>query len=340
MRSKLWRVTVVFGLFALVASVAAGWQSAAAQEKTKVSLRLKWLPQAQFAGYYVAQAKGYYAAEGLEVTINPGGPNVIAENLVASGSDDFGHGGGLETLLTGRDKGLPIVGLAVLFQKTPFAFVAKKGAGIAKFEDVRGKKVSTWYTGSQFILRAMLRSRGIGPGEVTEVPQGVSMTPFINGDVDVATVTFYNELQTLYEQGLKDLVLFDPADFGVVVPREILIASEKTIRERPGVVQKFLRASLRGWKDALVNQAEAIDILMKLHPTLKRPHQEAMLREVAKLMTWGPGGARGIGVVDRGALEYSHKFLLENKQLGRPVSLDQAVDTKFWEETPSADKKL
>ncbi len=340
MRSRLFRIAVAAALLAAVAGLPAGAGPTAAQEKTRVSLRLKWLPQAQFAGYYVAQARGYYAAEGLEVAIHPGGPNIVAENLVASGSDDFGHGGGVETLLTGRDKGLPIVGLAVLFQKTPFAFVARKGSGIAKFEDVRGKKISTWYTGSQFILRAMLRARGIEPGEVTEVPQGVSMTPFINGDVDVATVTFYNELQTLYEQGVKDLVLFDPADFGVVVPREILVASEKTVRERPAVVQKFLRASLRGWKDALAHQAEAIDILLKLHPSLKRPHQEAMLREVARLMTWGPGTTRGLGVIDRGALEYSHRFLLENRQLGRPVALDQAVNTRFWEEVPAADRKL
>lgn len=328
-------------LAAVVGSVAGLLHAPAhAQEKTKVSLRLKWLPQAQFIGYYVAQAKGYYAAENLDVTINPGGPNIIAENLVASGSEDFGHGGGFETLLTGRDKGLPIVGIGVLFQKTPFAFVAKKEAGIAKFEDLRGKKVSTWYTGAQFILRAMLLSRGIGLNEVTEVPQGVSMTPFINGDVNVATVTFYSELQTLYQQGLKDLVLFDPADFGIVIPREIIITSEKTLKERPAVVQRFLRATLKGWKDALANQPEALEILMRLHPNLNRAHQEVMLREVAKLVLWGPGRNRGIGAIDRGALEYANRFLLENKQLTKPVNLDQAVDLRFWEQVPATDKKL
>lgn len=311
-----------------------------AQDKTKVSLRLKWLPQAQFAGYYVAQAKGYYGAEGIDLTINPGGPNIVAENLVASGSDTFGHGGGFESLLAGRDKGLPIVGFAVLFQKTSFGYVAKRESGITKLEDFRGKRISTWYTGAQFILRAMLQSRGIGLNEITEIPQAVTMTPFINGEVDVATVTWYNELQTLYSQGVKDLVIFDPSEFGVVVPREIVIATEETIRKQPALVQAFLRASLRGWKDAITHQSEAIDILMKVQPQLNRAHQEAMLREVAKLILWGPGGARGIGVIDRPTLEYTQKFLLEHKQLKALVNLEQAVNTKFWEEVPASAKKL
>jgi NitT/TauT family transport system substrate-binding protein len=339
MRRSAWTLVAVGMLLAVIAATGALMTPAGAQGTTKVSLRLKWLPQAQFAGYYVAQAKGYYAAEGLDLTINPGGPNVVAENLVASGSDTFGHGGGFESLLASRDKGLPLVGIGVLFQKTSFGFVTKKGSGITKLEDFRGKKVSTWYTGAQFILRGMLAAKGIAPGDVIEVPQGVTMTPFISGEIPVATVTWFNELQTLYEQGMKDLLLFDPSEYGVVIPREVLIVTEETVTKNPALVQKFLRASLRGWKDAITNQKEAVDILMKVQPQLNRAHQENMIREVAKLVLWGPGGARGIGVMDRGALEYTHKFLLEHKQLKAPVNLDQAINPRFWDEVPVADKK-
>ena len=77
-----------------------------AAELTPASLRLKWLPQAQFVGYYVATAKGWYKDEGIDLKINPGGPNIIAENMVASGADTFGHGGGAASLLQAREKGL------------------------------------------------------------------------------------------------------------------------------------------------------------------------------------------------------------------------------------------
>src|ERR1700744_5317304 len=119
--------------------------SAMAADLTPASLRLKWLPQAQFIGYYVAKDKGYYADEGIALTINPGGPNIIAENMVGSGVDTFGHGGGMASLLQAREKGLPIVGIGMLFQETPYRLVALEKAGIKNFTDLKGKTISTWF---------------------------------------------------------------------------------------------------------------------------------------------------------------------------------------------------
>src|SRR6266849_8951026 len=103
----------------------------AARAYDKVTLQLKWLHQAQFAGYYVAKDKGFYKEDKLDVTINPGGPQLVAENLVASGSDDFAQGGGMETTLVGRDKGLPLVAIAAVFPKTPVLLGTKKDSGIS-----------------------------------------------------------------------------------------------------------------------------------------------------------------------------------------------------------------
>jgi NitT/TauT family transport system substrate-binding protein len=328
-------------LFGLAAAIVVGGLllgASAADADDKVSIRLKWLHQAQFAGYYVARDKGFYKDEKLDVTINPGGPQIVAENLVASGADDFAHGGGLETAMTGREKGLPIVIIASLFQKTPFMLVAKPESGITKLEDFPGKKVSMWYTGMQYIVRGMLRARGIDPARITEVPQPVTMAPFIRGEVDVASVTPYNELQSLYAAGHKNLVLFDPADYGIVIPRDPIVTSEKMIKERPEVVQRFLRATLRGWKYAVENQEETIDIVMKQNASLKRDHQEAMLREVTKLLIWGPGKTKGIGYTDPKAVAFTSAFLLENKQLARPAVPDQVVDGRFWDEVPASAK--
>ena len=98
----------------------------------------------------------------------------------------------------------------------------------------------------------------------------MTMAPFVRGEVSVACVTVFNELQTLISEGVGDLVLFDPADYGIVIPRDTIVTTEKMIKERPDVAQRFLRASLRGWKYAIENQAEAVEITLKQNPALKK----------------------------------------------------------------------
>jgi NitT/TauT family transport system substrate-binding protein len=313
--------------------------SAAHAELAKASVRLKWLAQAQFAGFYVGVAKGYYKDAGIDLTINPGGPNLVAENLVASGADTFGLSGGEESLLSSRDKALPVVGLAVLHQHTPYGFVVKTDSPIKTFKDVRGKKVSIFFTGGQYVLYAMLAASGIPLDEVTVTPQQVSMTPFLKGDVDMAAATFYNELLTLKDQNVA-FRMFTAEELGISVPRDTLITSEKVIAEQPQLVQGFVTATMKGWKTALQNRAEAIDILMQAVPGLERPHQVAMLDEIAKLMLTGKAADDGIGVIDAPTLANVNKLLAEYKVLSAPVDLAKAVDTAFWDKVPAADKKL
>src|SRR6266436_6506253 len=128
---------------------------ATAQTLAKASLRLKWLPQAQFAGFYVALAKGYYKAEGIDLAINPGGPNLLTENLVATGADTFGVSGGTESVLAARVKGLPIVCVGIAHQITPFVFVTRKDGPIKTIEDIPGHKTTAWFTGANLVLTAI-----------------------------------------------------------------------------------------------------------------------------------------------------------------------------------------
>jgi NitT/TauT family transport system substrate-binding protein len=311
---------------------------AGAAELKPASLRLKWLPQAQFLGYYVAKAKGWYAANGIDRTSNPGGPNIIAENMVASGSDTFGHAGGVTSLLQAREKGLKIVGIGMLFQETPYRFVALEKSGIKTFTDIKGKKVSTWFTGPQFMLNAMLRENHIDPKQVTIEPQAASMTPFIEGKVDMAIVTVFNEALVLKRRGVVPAVSFNPADMGVNIPNESLIVNERTVKEDPALVQGFLNATLHGWTYALAHQDEAIGILLDAAPNLDRTEQHEQLQEIAKLMTYGPAGQKGIGYVDPATLAFTNKFLVENGVLKAPVDVAAAVDTSFWDKVPAQDK--
>jgi len=312
----------------------------AASAQDKATLRLKWLAQAQFAGFYMAKEKGFYSQAGIDMTINPGGPNLQTENLVASGADTFGLSGGTESVLAARDKDLPIVLVGTMHQKTPFAFIVKEDGPIKTIEDLKGKKAATWFTGAHLVFYAVLASRGIQQSDLTIIPQQVSLTPFMNGEVDMATVAYYNELYVLQSRGVKNLRFFVPDDYGVVLPRDTMITTEKVIRENPKMVQGFVTASMKGWVYAFKNRKETIDVIMKLSPTLERPHQEFMLDEVAKLMVAGKAETDGMGVIDMNAVKITHDLFLQAKVLSKAIDLTKAVDSRFWDAVPAADKKL
>jgi len=312
--------------------------TATAAELTSASLRLKWLPQAQFMGYYVAKAKGFYQEEGIALTIEPGGPNIIAENMVASGINSFGHGGGMASLLQAREKGLAIVAIGMLFQETPYRLVVLERSGIKKFTDIKGKTVSTWFTGPQFMVQAMIKASGLDPRDVKLEAQANSMVPFIEGKVDMATVTVYNEALVLKRRNVTPSVVFNPAEMGVNLANESIIVNENTIKESPKLVQGFLRASLKGWLYAVTHQDEAIDILMKEVPTANRVEQKETLATLPALLTYGEAGTKGIGYLDLNNLAFAQKFLLDNGVLKSAVDLKSAVNTTFWDKVPAKDK--
>ncbi len=334
-RFRLGRAALV--LSAAFALATAAVSPAAAQEKA--SVRLKWVAQAQFAGVYVAQAKGYYKAEGLDMTINPGGPNLNAESLVASGADTFAVGGGIESSLAARDKKLPVVTLGMLHQRTPVVMVVLEDSPIKTIKDFKGKKITSFFTGLQHTVVAMLRKNGLEPSDYSLTAQAVSMTPFINKETDVAMVTLYNEMNVLKARGIK-VRSFAPDDYGISVPRDSLITSEKVIAEKPKAVQGFMNATLRGWKYAIKNQAEAVDVVMKAAPGLDRAHQVAMLAEVARLMTADAGTTAGLGALDMPRLKGAQEMLIQAKVISGPVDFNTAFAPKFWDAVPAADKKM
>ena len=310
-----------------------------AQTLTKASLRLKWLPQTQFAGFYLAKARGYYAAEGIDLTINPGGPNLLTENLVATGADTFGLSGGTDSVFAARDKGLPVVCVGISHQVTPFVFVSRADGPIKTLPDFRGKTVTTWFTGANYVLLGMLAQAGIKPGELTLQPQQVSMTPFIDGQSDVATATLYNEYYTLLTRmGADKLRRFVPEDYGVTFPRDTVIASEATVKGKPELVRGFLRASIRGWREALRDPKAGVDTVMAVAPTLDRAAQEFMLTEAGKLMVAGQASQDGLLWINQDAVKSAHDFLLKYEVIKKPVDLAAAYDRSFLDAIPVADR--
>lgn len=311
-----------------------------AQTPSKASLRLKWLANAQFTGYFVALEKGYYREAGIDLTINPGGPNLLTENLVATGSDTFGVSGGTESVMAAREKGLPIVCVGIGHQITPFVFITRQDGPVKTVQDFTGRKVTAWFTGAHLVLQAILTSNGVPPAGVTITPQQVSFTPFINGDVDVVTATRYTDVGLVRKRlGAEAVRVFDPETFGISIPRDTVIVSEATAAANPKMVEAFLKASIRGWEDAKRDPKGAIDTVLKVSPTLDRTQESETLVEIMKVMTAGPAARNGMLWIDRDIVQKTHDFLLTYGALKGPVDLKAAFQTKFLEAIPESERK-
>src|SRR5450755_501356 len=204
---------------AAAATVGRATQASAAPKLTKITLQLKWVPQAQFAGYYAASLKGFYKAQGLDVTLKNGGPDIIPEQVVASGQAQFGVDW-LPSLLAARDKGTDLVNIAQVFARSGMTQLTWKSSGIKTVADMKGKKVANWLGGNQYELFAALVKNGMNPAQnkgVTIVQQPFDMNLFLKHQVDSASAMTYNELaQVLESKNPKTGKLFQLSDLNVL----------------------------------------------------------------------------------------------------------------------------
>ncbi|WIM40925.1 ABC transporter substrate-binding protein [Paenibacillus sp. PK4536] len=261
---------------------------ATSTEPVTVKLQLKWVPQAQFAGYFVAKDKGYYEQEGLNVEILPGGPDIVPEQQVAGGSADIGVDW-VGSLLTSQEQEMPLIQIAQIFQKSGLVVVSKKSAGINTPADLKGKKVGNWMGGNEFELLALFDKYGLDPNkDVSFTKQGFTMDQFLGGELDAASAMTYNEYQILLESGLKDsdLNVIDMNDEGVAMLEDNLFANKEWLDANKETAAKFVRASLKGWKDAIADPEAAVDSVMKQAESgsTTKEHQLKMMQEVAKLI--------------------------------------------------------
>lgn len=308
---------------------------------TQVSIRLEWIPQAQFAGFYVALEKGWYKEAGLDVRLNPAGPDLKPVSTVASGSDHFGVGRPHQ-IIAARSSDVPLVMITHIIQDTDLRYVAKRKSGIKTFSDVIGKKVGLWLGGDEFEFLAMLKAAGISKEKVQIVPQEFEVTPFLEDKIDVSEVTIYNELNVIQREGvpLEELVIFSAQDFGVALAGAGLFTTERLIAENPDLVQAIVNQSLKGWKYALEYPNETINILLKYNPDLTRTDQVEQLKAIAKIIWIGPTLEGKLGYIDSKDFITAQNVLLQSGQLREPIQLESAYTLRFWEQSPDEYKVI
>lgn len=259
-----------------------------------VTLQLKWVTQAQFAGYYVALAKGFYAAEGVDMTILRGGPGEPPSRLMAEGKAQFGTFF-LATALLKRAEGLPLVNLAQFVPHSTQLLIAKKADGIEKPADLAGGKVSLWGPEFQLAARTFFKRYGL---TVEPVPQGFTVDLFLRGGVAACSAMRYNEYHAIINAGLdpEELTVFDLAAHGQDLPEDGLYTLQRVLEADPELCRSVARASVRGWEYAFAHPEAALDVVMShvsaAHLPTNRMHQKWMLESLRQAMT-GPGDPLG-----------------------------------------------
>lgn len=280
--------------------------TAPAYSMDELTLQLKWVTQGQFAGYYVAQAQGFYEEEDLDITINPGGPDIAPPQVIAGGAADVVVEW-MPAALAARERGVPLVNIAQPFQDQGMMLVCPKAVEITSTDDFPGRTMGVWFFGNEYPFLAWMNELGIstdgGDDGVTVVRQAFNMDPVIQGQVDCGSTMIYNEYWQLIDAGYSadDLVVFKYADQGMTMLEDGLYVLEESL-EDPEMVDKltrFVRASMRGWEYTCENPEEAANIVLEndLSGAQTEDHQIRMVGEVCGLL------GESSGVLDVAAAE-------------------------------------
>ena len=282
-----------------VAGAAVGLMGTMAQAADDVTLQLKWVTQAQFAGYYVAQDKGIYEEEDLNVTIKPGGPDIAPTQVLAGGGADVAVEW-MPAALAAREKGLPMVNIAQPFKSSGMMLTCRKDAGIETTDDFKGKTLGVWFFGNEFPFLSWMNKLELptegGEDGVTVLKQGFNVDPLLQNQAACVSTMTYNEYWQVIDAGLTpdDLNVFKYEEQGVATLEDGLYALEENLAD-PAFEEKmvrFVRASMKGWKYAEQNPDEAAEIVLDNDASgaQTEEHQKRMMGEVAKL-TAGSNGA-------------------------------------------------
>jgi len=300
---------LVVALFAFCNSIAIA--------QDKLTLQLKWVTQAQFAGYYVAKDKGFYKDAGLDVTVKAGGPDINPSQVIAGGGADV-IVDWMPSALATREKGVPIVNISQVFKRSGMMLTCRKDSGIKTPKDFAGRTLGVWFYGNEYPFLSWMDKLGYktsGDGNAVKVlKQGFNVDPLLQKQADCISTMTYNEYWQLIESGMKpdELIVFKYEDQGVATLEDGLYVQEKSLADAKMAdkLARFLKASLKGWDYAIKHQDEAVKIVLANDASGAQTagHQTTQMSEIAKLVEGGK-----LGYLEPAAYDRTVKTLLTGK---------------------------
>ena len=323
MRKMLFFVVVALMAFApmVMAQDAATPEATSQAGMTPINLVLKWVPQAQFAGYYAALDQGYYKDEGLDVTLTPAGTDINPEQMLAAGTAQFATDW-MGNVLATREAGQDVITIAQIYQRSGMRQITWKTSNLTSFADLKGKIVGVWPGGNAFPTYAALTKEGIDPNnpdDVTIAQQAFDMNAFLNHQIDAASAMTYNELAQVLETvgpdgkllyTIDDLNILDFNQEGTAMLEDGILANAAWLAKSGNseIAIKFLRASFRGWIECRDNPDQCVSDVLAAGPTLGKGHQDWQMNEVNKLIWPSPDG---IGIMSADAFDTTAKIALD-----------------------------
>jgi NitT/TauT family transport system substrate-binding protein len=282
-------------------------------------LQLQWVTQSQFAGYFAAVDQGFYADEGLDVTILEGAVDIVPQQVVASGQAEFGLAW-VPKALVSNEEGAGLVNIGQVFQRSGTLMVSWADSGITSPADWEGKKVGTWGFGNEFELTAAIEMFGVTvDGDLVQQPFDMSL--LLNRELDAAQAMTYNEYAQVLEATNPDTgALYTPADLSVVDFNEVGTAMLQDAvwvnadwlaeEGNEDIALRFLRASFRGWIFCRDNFDACVQHVLDAGPTLGEGHMRWQLNEVNALIWPSPNG---IGIMDEALWDQTVQVSLEGQ---------------------------
>jgi len=256
------------------------------KQPRKFRFRPQWVPQSQFAGYYVAHERGFYRDQGIEIEMLDGGPDTNPMSELVKGQLEFGTTWLAPSMIM-ASQGADLVLLSQIIQRNGLLLVTLTEKGYQSVEDLRGKRVGVWGGEFNYPVQALDRELGLG---LILVQQGFEMSELLNGEVDAALCMSFNEMFTFDDRGIdRDLLkIFRFDELGLQFPEDGIYTSQRVAQKYPQACKAFASASLQGWQYTAAHPQEALDIVMEQtkrspFPTT-REHQERMLNEILQMV--------------------------------------------------------
>jgi NitT/TauT family transport system substrate-binding protein len=282
-----WKVRFIMSLVLLVRIVFGCLTGTAAESQTikKLSFLPQWSPQAQFAGYYMAEHKGYYRRHGIELSIIQGGPSRSPTEYLKENKADIVTLW-LSSAMQLGDQGVDVVNIGQIIQHSALMLVVKTSSGIRNPADMNGKKIALWPADFQIQPKAFFDKFNLN---VQTVTTDSPVNLFLRDGVQVSSIMWYNEYHTLINSGLdpKDMRLFSFDDYGLDFPEDGIYLLKKTFEEDPEAACSFAAASIEGWRYVFAHPSEAIDLMVGImnaaHVPANREHQRWMLDRMRDL---------------------------------------------------------
>ena len=293
---------------------------------TPVTMQLRWTHNAQFAGFYAADQKGYYAAEGLAVTFveSSGNDDFIQQVLASKAQFGIANADGL---VLARAENKPARAIATIYRRSPLVFLTLAESGITKPQDFVGKRIRA-VPASTPILHTMLARVGIAPNQYIEVNVAATLPPLYSGEVQVSAGFVTNEVLVAQAAGYNLNIIY-PDDYGIHFYADTLFTTDDLIAKNPDLARRFLRATLKGWAYAIENSAQVGALVQKYNPKADVTLENQKMTASIPLVNTGEDF---IGWMKPEIWVGMEKTMREQNVLTQPVDVNQVYTMQFLQE--------